>query len=674
MSDLLLDSFSKSRAEEYPLDVWNEFVIPPRYKEYSRLFNYHRAVMIEGGRGSGKTMFLKYHCHNTRFSKNRDSISSKELEHVGLYFRPDTDFSAMINEFNFGANWKSVFTHYIFLGLLEDFSRSIEGISNTTFEDISFSSSPLSCETPESLQRVLKNFPATYEGLLSYQKVALAEFNMWLNDIESFDKPPLIEPRTVLSQLVGQLKEFLPELKDLSFYIYFDEFENLTVDQQKVINNWMKHGKHPLIFNAAYKKGVKVNRETHSKEKLVLRNDYKVVDLEKFENQEFKTFASEVLVLKLMEEVNIDGFETFKKYFCNEEYLENRNQESYKQSVLKGARDFLPSYTYSEVADMIMKEPSLVKRLEKFLIAPALPDKSKYIATDFINHDYAAESLINGLLLNRNKKPLDVLKTFTNLVNSGESAEYKAQIEQYLVGAILWIYLSASWKKCPVYSGFDRFCMLAKGNMRHFIELCYQSLSLAAINNVQISKDMITPISQAIQAEAAIESSRLEIEKVDELGQHGEKLRFIVNRLGLFFQLIQKRKSQSENEVNHFSIKVSDDSLIDETTKALLNEAVIWSILIEEVGDTKRKSAHDISSKEYMLHPIFSPHFGISYRRKKKFEFSLLEIKTIFTGSEKDYVALCKNYQKVWKLDSDESNKTDSARVIQQGLFDDYNN
>jgi hypothetical protein len=90
------------------------------------------------------------------------------------------------------------------------------------------------------LQQVLNDFPATYEGLLSYQKVALAQFNMWLNDIESFDKPPLIEPRTVLSQLIEQLKEFLPELKGLSFYIYFDEFENLTVDQQKVINNWMK--------------------------------------------------------------------------------------------------------------------------------------------------------------------------------------------------------------------------------------------------------------------------------------------------------------------------------------------------------------------------------------------------------------------------------------------------
>ena len=366
MSYLLLDSFSKSRAEEYPLDVWNNFVIPPRYREYSRLFNYHRAVMIEGGRGSGKTMFLKYHCHNTRFSKTRASIPSEELKHVGLYFRPDTDFSAMINEFNFDADWKKVFTHYILLGVLEDFSNALHGIANTTFEDISFSTSPLSCDTPTSLQNTIKDFPPKFDGLLDFQKNALASFNLWLNDIDSFEKPPLLEPRTILLQLIEQLKRFAPELKELSFYIYFDEFENLTAEQQKVLNNWMKHGKHPLIFNAAYKKGVKVTRETHSNEKLVVRNDYKVVDLEKFESQEFKSFASEVLLLKLMKEINIDGYQNFNKYFCNEEYLADRNQEQYKHTVLKAAREFLPSYTYPEIASMIINEPSLAKRLEKF--------------------------------------------------------------------------------------------------------------------------------------------------------------------------------------------------------------------------------------------------------------------------------------------------------------------
>jgi hypothetical protein len=672
MNELLLDSFSKSRAEEYPLDVWNNFVIPPRYKEYSRLFNYHRAVMIEGGRGSGKTMFLKYHCHNTRFSKKRDRILSDELKHIGLYFRPDTDFSAMINEFNFGPDWKRVFTHYIFLGLLEDFASSIKSIANTTFEDISFPISPLNSDTPKSLQNSLDDFPKTYEGLFGYHSEALTKFNLWLNDFESFEKPPLIEPRTVLIQLIDQLKSLTPELAELSFYIYFDEFENLTSEQQIVINNWMKHGKHPLIFNAAYKKGVKVSRETHGDEKIVLRNDYKVVDLENFESSEFKVFASEVLILKLMERIKFNGYEVLKKWFCDEEFLEHRNEEKHKKNILGLARDFLPSSAYSEIAKNILDEPSLARRLEKFLIEPTLSKNSSLSASDFIDKDFPEESLLNGILLNRNYNPSDIIEKFRNLKATNDNQEYKSLVEQYLLSAILWIYLSASWKKCPVYAGFDRFCMLARGNMRHFIELCYQSISLAAINGIHISSEIVTPIPQNIQAEAALESSRLEIEKIDELGRHGEKLRFIANRLGLFFQLHQKRKSQSENEVNHFSIKVSDHSSIDKTTKTLLEEASIWSILIESVGDTKRKNVNDFSTKEYMIHPMLSPHFGISYRRKKKFEFTLEEIKTIFSGSEKEYVDLCRDHQKKWKLDLNESEHIESANVLQQGLFDDF--
>lgn len=672
MNNLLLDSFSKSRAEEYPLDVWNNFVVPPRYKEYSRLFNYHRAVMVEGGRGSGKTMFLKYHCHNTRFSKKRERITSEELHHVGLYFRPDTDFSAMINEHNFGEDWKKVFTHYIYLGLLEDFSSSISAISTTIFEDIDFSISPLSCSTPKSLSNSIAGFPTTFDGLSEYQKSAMADFNLWLNDVDFFARPPLFEPRTILLQLIQHLKDNISELSNISFQIYFDEFENLSTEQQKIINSWMKHGKTPLIFNAAYKKGVKVSRDTLSSEKLVLRNDYKVVDLEKFDNSEFKIFAAEVLTLKLMEEINLEDYEIFKKYFCDEDYIENRKRDEHKQAVIKAAREFLPGFTYQQIAKNIMNEPSLTKRLEKFLIGAAIPQNSSIKASDFIDKRFPEESLINGVLLNRNQSPEKILNKFKKLRTTGDNSEYRTLIEQYLVGVILWVYLSASWKKNPVYAGFDRFCMLARGNMRHFIELCYQTLSIAALNSIKISREEITPIPTEMQSEAAIESSRLEIEKIDELGQHGEKLRFIVNRLGLFFQLIQKRRSQSENEVNHFSIKLSDGALIDETTKTLLEEASTWSILVDVIGDTKRKSPSDATSIEYMLHPIFSPHFGISHRRKKKFDFSEEEIKTIFSGSEQDYVTLCKRYQKLWKLDSDDSQSFESAKQIQQGLFDDF--
>ena len=674
MSNKLLDTFSKSRAEEYPADLWNIFVIPPKYKEHACLFNFSRAVMIEGGRGSGKTMFLRYHCHQTRFSQKRNKIMSDELKHVGLYFRPDTDFCSMINSFTFDENWKKVFTHYVTINLIQEFYSSIKMISNTIFEDISFEFDLLELETPRSLRNAIKGFPDTYKELEDYHKDLTAKFNLWINDIDAFEKPALFEPRTILDQLIDGLKSKSPELNELCFYIYIDEFENLSFDQQEVINNWMKHGQKPLIFNVAYKKRAKVNRATSSSERLVLRNDYRIVDLDKLIGDSFRVFAAEVLCMKLTESIKVEGYETLREYLCNEDNISERMSDKYQGIVLKLAKLFLPSISYKEMAADIVKESTLRKRVEKFLITPALSSNNAIKAKDFIDKKYPEESLINGLLLNRKKYSTeDVLKFFNDFRSDDTSGAYKSLIEQNLVGAILWVYLSASWKKCPAYAGFEKFCLLARGNIRHLLELCHQALSVASQKGVFLNNQELPRMTVEIQAEAAASSSRLELVKVDELGRHGEKLRFIANRLGLFFQLLQKRKSQSETEVNHFSIKITDTNQLDATTKTLLEEAVIWSVLVEIEGDTKRKSVTDISSTEYMLHPIYSPHFGISFRRKKKFEFSIAQIQTIFSGSESDYVKLCSEFAKMWDLGMDSLQDLEGnlpANLVQKGFWD----
>lgn len=673
MSDNILDAFSKSRAEEYPDDLWNEFVIPPGYQESKCLFKYKRAVMVEGGRGSGKTMFLRYHCHKTRFSSLRQEVSSDELSHIGLYFRPDTDFCAMINKFNFDQEWERVFKHYVFINIIREFYSAIKIISNTRFVDFELSVNPLELETPISLQKLVEGFPSTYKGLYDFSEYLSAQFSFWVNDSDSFEKPPFIEPRTVINSLISGLKDFFPVADGLCFYLYFDEFENLSHEQQKIVNTWMKHGQTPLIFNAAYKKGAKVSRETASSERLVLRNDYRIVDLEDITSQEFKIFSAEVLCLKLMEKTEFDQFGEVKRCLSDERFLGVRLSDDYQDAVLTAARRFLPDITYKDIAASILETGTLRKRIERFLIQPSLVE-SDYHVSDFIHSDYPEESIINGLLLNRkNYTPSNVFEMFSRL-RSGDLSSYKGLIEQNLVGAILWVYLSASWKKCPIYAGFERFCLLSRGNMRHFLELCHQTLSVASRKQINIQHQTLPPMPIDIQSEASTNSSRLELVKVDELGKFGENLRFIVNRLGLFFQLIQKRKSQSETEVNHFSIKVSDVNELDATTKILLEEAVIWSVLIETEGDTKRKGSSDVASKEYMLHPMFSPHFGISFRRKKKFEFSEQQIKTILSGSEADYVELCTYFVKKWGVSitsvSQGQEDVSPAEAIQRGLWD----
>lgn len=670
MSTLLLETFSKSRAEEYPDDLWEVFVIPPMYKEHSRLFNYTKAVMIEGSRGSGKTMFLKYHCHQTRFSAKRSSIDSSELKHVGLYFRPDTDFCAMINSFNFEDDWRKTFSHYIAINILEEFISALESISTTLFENISLDRDLLDINTPISLRENITSFPSKYRDIKTFQNSMLIAFNLWINDPESYKKPQFLEPRTVIVELIKKLKSEIKEFCNLSFNVYFDEFENLTGDQQKIINNWIKHGKNPLIFNAAYKKGAEVSRETSSDERLVQRNDYRVVNLDDVDTSEFRIFSAEVLTLKLFEAIKIESSNNIKKYFSDEEQISRRRTEDHQSIVIKIAKTFLPETTPKEIAASIINDETLRKRIERFLISPVI-DSNKHSPSQFIDSKFPEESLINGLLLNRKSyDPNIVLEMFQALKVGENESRYRSLVEQNLVGAILWTYLSASWKRCPIYTGFDRFCLMARGNMRHFLELCHQTLSVASRNHVTIHRDRITEMPSPTQAEAAYNSSRLELEKIDELGRHGEKLRFIANRLGSFFQLIQKRKSQSETEVNHFSIRITDNDQLDNTTKTLLNEAIIWSILIEFEGGTKRKNLRDSSSNEYMLHPIYSPHFGISYRRKKKFEFTAEQIKIIFSGNEESYFNLCKSYLTKWDLNLEDSPQSPSSHHIQKGLWD----
>src|SRR5690606_12657846 len=91
-----------------------------------------------------------------------------------------------------------------------------------------------------------------------------------------------------------------------------------------------------------------------------------------------------------------------------------------------------------------------------------------------------------------------------------------------------------------------------------------------------------------------------------------------VKRLGFLFELSQKRLSQSESEVNHFSLGESDESRLSENARITLAEAKRWSVLFEEQDATKSKSGSEVATSDYVLNPVYAPKFGISIRKNKK--------------------------------------------------------
>ncbi|MHA6965824.1 ORC-CDC6 family AAA ATPase [Zobellella denitrificans] len=665
MNSELIKVFSKNRAEEFPIDVWGEYVIPPNY-ETINLFNFNKAVMIEGGRGSGKTMFLKYHCHDTRFSKKRKNIEIKELEKIGIYFRPDTHFCSSITKDIYGNDWEKIFSKYLLISILKEIYRFLRNLASCDLNfELKNKSKLLDLTLPIDFNKRMRVNIKTITELDTILDQKLAALNDWVSDPDFFERPIFPDARNVITSIIKRIKKFDEALSKCTFIVYIDEYENLTEEQQKILNTWIKHGTGELIFSAAYKKHANVSRETLSNERIVHRNDYRKIDIEDFSDDEFKFFSAEILLLKLHDHIKDEKLSRYKEWLCDEKLVTYRRDNEYKSIVLNLAKKFLPSISYDDVAREIIKDNTLKNRLINFLIKPSLT-KTKLTPDEFIDERFHSESIINGVLLNRpSHTPQKIIREFNKLKQTGDSTFYQ-QYRNILVGAILWIYISAGRRTIPIYSGFDRICLMSKSNMRHFLEFCHQCLVEHKKTSDTDESEISIPV--ATQALAARKNSELEVEKVVELGRWGNNLRFIVNRLGLFFQLLQKRKSQSEPEIVHFGIEVASIEQLPKDIKLLLSELKIWSVLIEYHGDTKRKSHLDFTSHEYMLHPIFSPNFSISFRKIRKHIFSASDIETIFCGSESDFISFCKPY--ITKSNDDSS--YDSAKDIQGTLFDDF--
>ena len=673
-SNSLSQLFAKNRAEEMPDDVWGKYVLPFGYK-YIDLRKWSKASVIVGGRGSGKTMFLKYHCHSTIFSCSRKKLDISSLQNIGIYWRPDTSFTQHMSEEWLNKQWLGSFITFMTLSILIEFSRLVNNILKSNINNDKLKEKLNNIYLPKMIKKSLKLNKENNIYLRDSEKYfqdALFELINWINNPDEHASPISLNLIQTLSIIINEINLNLDEQSKTSYHIYIDEFENLTTKQQEIINTFMKHGKPPLLFSVAYKKNASVTYKTLSNENIVPRNDYRIIDLEENFIENFKLFSAEVLALRLVNHhLKDDDLEKVIVNYSDETTLVLRQQDEYKKAIKELACSFLPSKSYSDISKEILSDDVLKRKLINWIEdGLKLHKQNKLNPMIFIDDRYPEASIVNGALLNRRTTNTnELLNTFLEYKkNKNEQNSYQSWISNNLVGSILYIYNRISSRICPIYVGFNQFQFMAKGNLRHFIELCYQSIKRAELECISDEDCNLTEIPVKIQAKSTYNTSSLELEKISDLGPNGYQLKKIANRLGTIFQFSQKRKSQSEPEVNHFTFELSDTSQLSKNTQKLLKEALVWSVLFEEKS-TKIKSNTSIEPKDYILHPVLSPYFGISYRKKRKLNLALSDLKVIFEGDDNSYSKFLNTLIAKWNNDIDQSNFESNSHVEQLDLY-----
>ena len=542
--------------------------------------------------------------------------------------------------------WETAFSHLAAVVLGIEILRSLESIAHSSCGALS--ESDIHSLELGRLKAYGDGIPATARELRDYLEDRLAEFESWANNVRARTPPVFLPGPAFLKRMIAIVQQQIPQLQPAVFFVYIDEFENLAEYQQRAVNTWMKHSEPPLIFNVAMKRNGFKTHSTDGSESLSAIHDYRLFDLEDFDlESEFPVFAAEILLLRLrLGDIDVPAINPDQLRDVNQ--LAARKAPAYMRAVQGALKSIFPALTQREMASEVLADSTLKARLAgRIQKAIERRGDSSLSAELFLTEGFPEASVIIPALLSRDKLPVRIVADEYVKLTAGSENKFTGTtnwIHNNFAGCYLQLF-DGLGRPCPFYSGFETYCHMARGNLRHFLELCFKALSRS--DQPDVNSD--TVISVEMQSEAARQVSADLLPEIRSFGPEGNNLHTFVLRIGSLFSLAQQSPSQSEPERSHFSIQ-GGESELDEHTMLFLAEAVKWSVLFEEKG-TKKKSTTEAEGIEYVLNPIYSPYFHISYRKRRKLDLTSTEVQVIISG---DYIAvrkLLKDFQRRWSVD-----------------------
>lgn len=635
-------ALAKNRAEELGRDVYKQFVIPPFIHRLDMEAS-RKPKVIEGGRGSGKTMLLRYFSHATTFSIHRQHIGDSELGHIGLYWKADTQFARwMTARGHDDATWSAAFEHLLALVISTELLGSLRSIARSSCEALV--DSQLSRVSFDDLSVYDESIAGSIEDVERAVGKLSRGFERWSNNAERLQSPVFLPGLRFVRALIEVVLTAVPTLGAANFMVYIDEYENLLPYQQRIVNTYIKHSESPLVINIAVKRNAMKVADTTGSEALVDIADYRKHNIEDYLEPDFAVFAAEILLLQLTQAGIATPIDEAR--LRDPAAIEQRRGSSYRERVLAFARTLFPGVSHQELAEMALADRA-IRGVLRERIERALKLRGAPVSVDqFVRPAYPQATVTCVALLSRpSMSIIEVLNELEKLESGAENrfTGKTSWIHNNFIGALLPLY-EPYGKVCPFFAGFDSFCSIAKVNLRHFLEICHRALSRAGSSALEQGR-----VELQEQAEAARDASAAFLSQVRSFGTHGDQLYAFVLRIGSLFALAHKRPTQSEPEISSFSLR-GPDRAHTTSQQSFLDEAEKWSVISREI-ETKIKPTVAERSFEYVLNPIYSVYFNITYRKRRKIEITLAEFETLVDGTYDEFTELLRSYQRKWDVD-----------------------
>ena len=620
---LLKNSF-KNPFDDFNASLINtdkivEFWCDPVVKNQKELlslpvfFEHKMPFIIQGSRGSGKTMIFKYYSYEAQ--KVVAKSKGKILDHlsncggIGFYFRCDPPFINSLKSVCINSSleeWDEVFSYYMQMTL----SLNILNMIFDLEEEEEIDASIVNC--------ALVKYISNQFGLVSIIDVN-SLYNVISGEIKKIqdyknlsvfmdEKQPFVKkfsPCSLADELIAFLKDNISPFHNLNFVLMVDEYEALPDELQRSFNTMLKYANDKISIRLGRRTEKNITTATiNETEYLRINNDYLLIDLdEKIGINDSKKYFYEVAQKRLnlvFENHPIDA----KKLFGDSEDLLGEciniagDKKDHIIKILK--TDSRINNTQIEQIVSIISYPTnpIMEMLNALWV---IRDKS-------IDKIESAKYAKNSMLEYIEKKPTQAAKKYY--------LDYENKYRYSLT-----VLLCSIYKKNKLYYGFNTISHLSNGNTRVFINLCREIISDALFYETDNFFEKLC-ISPSVQSRAIHKFSAKEFDDICSIIRYGDNVRKLVLNLGNMFSEFHKDRKVRYPETNQF---VLDQLELDVQSAETLNMALRWSLIIKK--SVPQRLSMDINKRGdiFYVNRVFSPLFNISYRTRGGFNVSILK-------------------------------------------------
>ena len=564
----------------------------------SDIYSESNPIIFMGGRGSGKTMFLRYWSYavqklraesTTPNNSNIDLINRNQG--IGIYIRIDGLVLRSFEGYEVKQEtWDSIFTHYFELivarayieviqDLLANGSISANDVNGKLVPKIRtvFGSKYRSIDCVDKILDVIDSLldeVTEFRGYAPLRKVTFEPAKIFTSQALSFKIPQLIQDN-------------LKELKGIKFVLLLDEYENFSFHQQRMVNTLLKFVKPHVTFRIGMRlEGFRTFHTATTDDFIKEGRDYRKVVFEEMliKDKGYQDYLRGV-AQKRLEKISPfanKGFTDIGTILTKKENLEEEARELTKNNPRRHFDHFKKHLPADSIEILAYPDNPLLELLNIiWVIRGSQPKKVKQAMHDYLNKQRSE----NGIKYKRD------------------------YVDKYKMS--LMFLLASIYHTNKQYYSFNTFCYLSSGIVGHFIELCRQSFQFAEFNNLDLLVNEGLILKEQ-QDKAAREVATTELQAIQRIEDYGNLLyRFTLN-IGNIFSDYHKDHLLRYPETNQFSV---DKNTIEGEYSKAVDAALKWSV-IQRKSSIQQTSPGKHRKDIYTINRIFSPQFGISCRTR----------------------------------------------------------